>query len=38
MSGPVTTVIFEDGVHVCNNIWYKARPLAADWLVETLLG
>ncbi|MGH9103491.1 MAG: alpha/beta hydrolase family protein [Acidimicrobiales bacterium] len=34
--GPVETVVFEEGVHVCNNIWYKARPLAADWLAERL--
>ncbi len=36
LGGPVTTVVFDDGVHVCNNIWYEARPLAADWLAETL--
>lgn len=34
--GPVTTVVFSDGVHILNNVWYKARPLVADWLAETL--
>ena len=36
LGGPVSTVVFDDGVHVCNNVWYQARPLAADWLAETL--
>jgi dipeptidyl aminopeptidase/acylaminoacyl peptidase len=27
-------VLYEDGNHVCNNIPYKYRPLAADWLKE----
>jgi pimeloyl-ACP methyl ester carboxylesterase len=36
--GPTTTVIYEDGVHVCNNVWYKARPLVARWLAENLGG
>jgi 2,6-dihydroxypseudooxynicotine hydrolase len=31
-----TWVLFEDGNHVCNNIPYKYRPLAADWLEERL--
>jgi 2,6-dihydroxypseudooxynicotine hydrolase len=31
-----TSVVFEDGNHVCNNIPYKYRPLAADWLKEQL--
>jgi 2,6-dihydroxypseudooxynicotine hydrolase len=31
-------VIFEDGNHVCNNIPFKYRPLAADWLSEKLAG
>jgi pimeloyl-ACP methyl ester carboxylesterase len=31
-----TWVLFEDGNHVCNNIPYKYRPLAADWLAEQL--
>jgi hypothetical protein len=34
--GPVTTVIYPDGVHILNNLWYQARPLVADWLAETL--
>jgi pimeloyl-ACP methyl ester carboxylesterase len=34
--GPTTTVVFEDGVHVCNNVWYKARPLVAGWLAENV--
>jgi pimeloyl-ACP methyl ester carboxylesterase len=29
-------VLYEDGNHVCNNIPYKYRPLAADWLAEQL--
>jgi 2,6-dihydroxypseudooxynicotine hydrolase len=29
-------VVFEDGNHVCNNVPYKYRPLAADWLRERL--
>ena len=31
-----TWVLFEEGNHVCNNIPYKYRPLAADWLKEQL--
>jgi pimeloyl-ACP methyl ester carboxylesterase len=29
-------VLFEDGNHVCNNIPYRYRPLAADWISEHL--
>jgi pimeloyl-ACP methyl ester carboxylesterase len=29
-------VLFDDGNHVCNNIPWKYRPLAADWLKEKL--
>jgi dipeptidyl aminopeptidase/acylaminoacyl peptidase len=29
-------VLFEDGNHVCNNLPYRSRPLAADWLRERL--
>jgi pimeloyl-ACP methyl ester carboxylesterase len=36
VQGPATTVVFDDGVHVCNNIWHKARPFVADWVVDTL--
>jgi pimeloyl-ACP methyl ester carboxylesterase len=31
-----TWVLFDDGTHVCNNIPYRYRPLAADWLKERL--
>jgi 2,6-dihydroxypseudooxynicotine hydrolase len=31
-----TFVLYEDGNHVCANIPYKVRPLAADWLREQL--
>jgi pimeloyl-ACP methyl ester carboxylesterase len=34
--GPVTTVVYPDGVHVVNNVWYQARPMVADWLAETV--
>jgi dienelactone hydrolase len=34
--GPVSTVVYDDGVHILNNVWYKARPMVADWLAETL--
>ena len=29
-------VMFPEGNHVCNNIPYKYRPLAADWMAEHL--
>ena len=34
--GPVTTVVYPDGVHILNNLWNVARPLIADWLADTL--
>jgi 2,6-dihydroxypseudooxynicotine hydrolase len=34
--GPKQLAMFEDGNHVCHNIPYKAHPLIADWLAETL--
>jgi pimeloyl-ACP methyl ester carboxylesterase len=34
--GPTTTLVFEDGVHSCNNLHYIVRPLVADWLAETI--
>jgi 2,6-dihydroxypseudooxynicotine hydrolase len=34
--GPVTTVVYPDGVHILNNVWHQARPLVADWLADTL--
>jgi dienelactone hydrolase len=36
VKGPCRTVIFDEGVHVCNNVQNKARPLIADWLSEQL--
>ncbi|OGO19330.1 MAG: hypothetical protein A2Z14_01355 [Chloroflexi bacterium RBG_16_48_8] len=36
VQGPTTTLVFEEGVHVCNNIHYIVRPLVADWLAETI--
>lgn len=36
MPGPVTTVVYEEGVHVCNNVQYTARPMIADWLAKQL--
>lgn len=30
-------VCYDDGNHVCNNITYKARPYAADWLRRKLV-
>ncbi len=35
-AGPVTTVVYPDGVHILNNVWNRARPLVADWLADTL--
>jgi pimeloyl-ACP methyl ester carboxylesterase len=34
--GPVTTVVYPDGVHILNNIWHIARPMVGDWLAATL--
>jgi 2,6-dihydroxypseudooxynicotine hydrolase len=28
--------MYPDGNHVCNNLPYRARPLAADWVGERL--
>jgi 2,6-dihydroxypseudooxynicotine hydrolase len=36
LAGPVTTVVYPDGVHILNNVWFKARPMVGDWLAETL--
>jgi 2,6-dihydroxypseudooxynicotine hydrolase len=33
--GPTTTLVFDEGVHVCNNIHYIVRPIVADWLADT---
>jgi 2,6-dihydroxypseudooxynicotine hydrolase len=38
VKGPCRTVIYDEGVHVCNNVQNKARPLIADWLAEQLIG
>lgn len=37
VAGPVTTVVYDDGVHVCNNLYHIVRPLIADWLADRLL-
>lgn len=31
-------VMYEDGNHVCNNLPYKYRPLAGDWMADRLRG
>jgi len=36
VKGPTTTVVFENGVHVCNNLHHIARPMIADWLADHL--
>jgi pimeloyl-ACP methyl ester carboxylesterase len=36
VKGPTTTVVFDDGVHVCNNLHHIVRPLIADWLAREL--
>jgi dienelactone hydrolase len=36
LAGPVTTLVYPDGVHILNNIWFKARADIADWLADTL--
>lgn len=36
LAGPVTTLVYPDGVHIVNNIWFKARADVADWLADTL--
>lgn len=38
VQGPATTVVFDEGVHVCNNIAFKARPLVGDWVAEQVAG
>ncbi|MBT4430033.1 MAG: prolyl oligopeptidase family serine peptidase [Nitrospinaceae bacterium] len=34
--GQAELVVYPEGVHVCNNIPFLWRPLAADWLAEKL--
>src|SRR5438045_1609415 len=36
VSGPHLLKLYEEGVHVCNNVWYKARPFVADWVADTM--
>ncbi len=36
LGGPNTTLVYPDGVHILNNVWFKARPAVADWLAATL--
>jgi 2,6-dihydroxypseudooxynicotine hydrolase len=38
VKGPNVLKVFDQGVHVCNNLWYEARPFIADWLGDTLNG
>lgn len=35
--GPADTVVFDDGVHVCNNLHHIVRPMIGDWLAGHLL-
>ena len=37
-SGPVETLIIEDGNHVANNRGYRYRPQCADWMATQLGG
>lgn len=36
LGGPNRIVVFDEGVHVSNNVPYRSRTLVADWLAETL--
>jgi len=36
VKGPATTLVFDEGVHVCNNLHHIVRPLIADWLADQL--
>ena len=36
VKGPTTTIVYDDGVHVCNNLHHIVRPLIADWLADHL--
>ena len=36
LKGPHTLKLYEEGVHVCNNLWYEARPFVADWVADAL--
>jgi dienelactone hydrolase len=36
LAGPNELVVVEEGVHVANNVPYRSRTLAADWVAERL--
>jgi dienelactone hydrolase len=36
LAGPATTIVYPEGVHILNNLWFAARPMVGDWLAETL--
>jgi dienelactone hydrolase len=36
LGGPVTTIVYPDGVHILNNVWFAARPMIGDWLADVL--
>jgi 2,6-dihydroxypseudooxynicotine hydrolase len=36
LGAPNELVVFDEGVHVSNNVPYRSRTLAADWLAECL--
>jgi dienelactone hydrolase len=36
VKGPTTTIVYDEGVHVCNNLSHIVRPLIADWLADHL--
>jgi dienelactone hydrolase len=36
LAGPNELVVLEEGVHVGNNVPYRSRTLAADWIAERL--
>jgi dienelactone hydrolase len=36
VQGPSELVVYEEGVHVANNLAFESRSLAADWLAERL--
>lgn len=38
VAGPVTTMVYPDGVHILNNVWYRARADIADWVRDVLAG
>jgi 2,6-dihydroxypseudooxynicotine hydrolase len=36
LAGRSDVVVLDEGVHVANNVPYRSRTLAADWLAEQL--